>query len=68
MSQDIQTRWVVAPSEKKAFEFAIKRGKDLPTTYQAGQTMLAKVRQRGPWDWRLYVVRFIVEIEEEKEG
>lgn len=66
MTQDIQTRWVVAPSQKKAFEFAIKRGKDLPTTYQAGLTMLDKARKRGAWDWRLFVVRFIVEIEEER--
>ncbi len=67
MSQNIQTRWVVAPSEKKAFEFAVKRGKDLPTTYQAGQQMLQKARQRGAWDWRLYVVWFIIEIEEERD-
>jgi hypothetical protein len=61
-----QTRWIVAPNHAKAAEFSVKRAKDLATTYDAGLRMLAKSKTRACWNWRLYQVRFTIEVEEEK--
>ena len=60
--KEVQTRWIAAPSADKALEFAVKRGKDLATTYQSGVLMLEKARKRACWGWSLYEVRFTIDI------
>jgi hypothetical protein len=64
MRREVQTRWIAAPTYEKALEFAVKRGKDLAMTYDAGLRMLEKARAKACWGWKLYEIRFIIEIEE----
>lgn len=64
MIKETQTRWIVAPSYEKAAEMAIKRAKDLATTYPKGLEMLDKAKRRGAGHWKLYEIRFIIEVDE----
>lgn len=64
MVKHTQTRWIAAPSYEKAAEFAVKRAKDLATTYPKGIEMLDKAKRRGAKGWTLYEIRFIIEVEE----
>ncbi len=64
MVKHTQTRWIAAPSYEKAAEFAVKRAKDLATTYPKGVEMLDKAKKRGAKGWTLYEIRFIIEVDE----
>jgi hypothetical protein len=64
MIKHTQTRWIAAPSYEKAVEFAVKRAKDLATTYPKGLEMLDKAARRGAKGWKLYEIRFIIEADE----
>lgn len=64
MIKHTQTRWIAAPSYEKAVEFAVKRGKDLAKTREAGLLMLKKAQERACWGWKLYEIRFIIEADE----
>ena len=64
MIREVQTRWIVGPSYEKAAEFAVKRAKDLATTHAKGLDMLDKAHNRGATTWRLFEIRFVIEVTE----
>lgn len=64
MIREVQTRWIVGPSYDKATEFAVKRAKNLATTYAKGLEMLDKAHKRGAVTWKLFEVRFVIEVTE----
>lgn len=63
MKRECQSRYIIAPSESKALELAIKHPKALAQTYAQAQTMLAKAESKGHRTLQIYAIHYTIQID-----